>query len=234
MNNQNPGIYETIRCYQNKIWNFNAHYNRLLKGANYLNLKFDLSTEQLQELIEKEITKNQFLESRIRLTLNKAELKIKCTELKNGPLSNKLVTYKGTRPITEIKNNDRLLENKALAYAHSHSAVDALLIDNQNYITEGSISNFFIVKNNTLITPNTNILKGTTRDIVLKLAKKMQIPVQLQNIHLNDLKDIQEAFITNAIKQIVPIFQINQQKLSINKITSTIQLEFQNMYYKLK
>jgi branched-subunit amino acid aminotransferase/4-amino-4-deoxychorismate lyase len=155
---------------------------------------------------------------RLRIDLSDKRLDIKFSKI--TPIkSHSLVTYKATRPNPKHKLSDRTIEDQALKFANGKGAVDAILIDKNGNFTEGSISNFFIVINKTIITPKRNILLGIMRKQVLK-----NVNVKFRNIKLEDVKNAEEIFITNSIKGIVPISKIdNHDKLLFpGPITQTI------------
>src|SRR3990167_478993 len=88
----------------------------------------------------------------------------------------------------------------------------ALLLDPDGFITEGTGSNFFILKRNgfELITPRThNCLRGISRDYVIRLARKIKMEVLERDITLYDVYEAQEAFFTCTPYSIMPITQIN-------------------------
>ncbi len=86
----------------------------------------------------------------------------------------------------------------------------ALLMDDEGFVTEGTGSNFFLVKNNKLYTPEPrNLLKGISRDFVIDLARKNGIEVIEKNLELYDLLEADEAFFTATPFCIVPITSIN-------------------------
>lgn len=79
-------------------------------------------------------------------------------------------------------------------------------------IVEGAHSTFFLVKNGHLITaPTSRALSGTTRQIILELAKRESIPVEERCPLLSELKDAEEAFITGTVKEVVPVVKIGDQ-----------------------
>lgn len=212
--NQTPiGIYETILCKNFQVLNFNAHFNRLKRGAKFLNSPIPKTkTQILSDLLEL-CQKSKYAQARIRLTLSEKGITYEIFEIPNLPLPQKVVTFKAQRPIPQIKSTNRNTENQALEFAHNHNAVDAILVNQKGFLTEGSISNLFVVKNGQLITPNSNILKGTYRQLVLKTCTKLGLNVQKKAVHINQIDQFTELFICNAIKGIVPIFEIDNHKL---------------------
>jgi branched-chain amino acid aminotransferase len=207
------GIYETIRCQAFQVLNFNAHFNRLKRGAKFLNLQIPKTKKQIQSELLSLCQNSNNKQARIRLTLNQNGILYEIFEIPSTPIPQKVVTYKAQRPIPQIKSTNRNIENQALEFAQSQNAVDAILINQKGFLTEGSISNLFVVKNQQLITPNNNILKGTFRQQILKTCAKLGIKVHKKAVHSNQINQFSELFICNAIKGIVPIFEIDNHKL---------------------
>ena len=94
--------------------------------------------------------------------------------------------------------------------AISCGAYEAILY-RDDFITEGSHTNFFAVKDNRVFTaPLSNyILDGVTRKVVLELCTQNKIDVCEQNIKVNDLKTYDEFFITGTTTEITPVMQID-------------------------
>jgi branched-chain amino acid aminotransferase len=94
----------------------------------------------------------------------------------------------------------------------------ALLIDPDGFITEGTGSNFFIVKNNVLITPEPrNILRGISRDYVIELAKQHGIQVVEKNIEPFDVYAADEAFMTATPFCILPVTKLGGETIGAGK-----------------
>jgi branched-subunit amino acid aminotransferase/4-amino-4-deoxychorismate lyase len=223
MDHTQIGIYETILYKNFQVLNFNAHYNRLKRGAKFLSLSIPKTKTQILSDLIKLFQKSNYSQARIRLTLNQKTLTYEIFEIPNLPIPQKVVTYKANRPIPQIKSTNRETENQALEFAKTYNAVDAILINQKGFLTEGSISNLFVVKNQQLLTPYKSILKGTFRQQVLKTCAKLGIKVHKKAVHSSQINQFTEIFICNAIKGIVPIFEINYHKLpKQNPITKKI------------
>jgi len=92
----------------------------------------------------------------------------------------------------------------------------ALLLDTDGYITEGTGDNFFIVKNDVIITPEgRNILRGISRDYIFELAKQLKLKCIEKNIELYDVYNADEAFMTGTPFCILPVTSLNKVILGI-------------------
>lgn len=97
----------------------------------------------------------------------------------------------------------------AVEQAKKEGAVEAIYRTPDGYLTEGTRANFFIIKGNQLITPNVDVLAGITRAVVLKLAARTFDVVQ-RPIHMAELTEADEAFITSSTKELLPVVQVDE------------------------
>ena len=122
----------------------------------------------------------------------------------------------------KIKNRSRLFYLNANIEASLFKGENnwALMLDPDGYIAEGSGDNFFIVKNNTVISPEgRNMLRGISRDYVMnELCKKLNIKVIEKNIEPYDVYDADEAFISGTPFCILPVTSLNSVKIGDGKV----------------
>lgn len=97
---------------------------------------------------------------------------------------------------------------------------EAILISQEGYVNEGSGENIFIVKNNELITPNTDsdILDGITRNTVIKIAKDSDIKVSERRLHREELYTADEIFFTGTAAEITPISNVDNIIIGNRKV----------------
>ena len=108
---------------------------------------------------------------------------------------------------------------------------EALLMDTNGYVSEGSGENFFIVKKGRLITPplSASILEGVTRDTVLTLAREEGIPVAEEMLTRDQAYLADEAFFTGTAAEVTPIREIDNRKIGnggVGEITKRLQARF--------
>jgi branched-subunit amino acid aminotransferase/4-amino-4-deoxychorismate lyase len=97
-------------------------------------------------------------------------------------------------------------------------------------ITECPRSNFFIInKQNILVTPKEKILHGITREKIIAIAKKLGIEIQERDIHLNEITEIKEAFITSSTKRMLPVSKIDDYKLDELHTSGIMQTIWQHL-----
>jgi len=129
---------------------------------------------------------------------------------------------------SKIKNRSRLHYQMANIEASKMKGNDnwPLLLDTDGYIAEGSGDNFFIVKNNTVITPEgRNILRGISREYIFELCKQINLPCIEKNIEPFDVYTADEAFMTATPFCILPVTKLNSLNIKQGKmgpITKTL------------
>jgi D-alanine transaminase len=99
-------------------------------------------------------------------------------------------------------------------------------------VTEGSSSNIFIVKNSTVITHESDnlILKGITKDVILEICEKNNIPVQERTFSLAELDAAEEVFLSSTTAEVMPVIEINGKKIKAGTpgpVTQKLQTLFE-------
>ena len=234
-------VFDYLRTYNKKPFLIDRHINRFFASANGLKLNLNIAKGNLWDILHELIEVNKIetdIGIRMVLTGGPAEdsmtvkeplLYIIVEPLQDYPEENfttgvKLLLMEYLRPFPGIKTTHYLNIVKVWDEVKKQNAVDVLYYFD-NKILEASRSNFFIVKNNTLITPAENILKGCTRSLVLELAQK-SINIEERSVLLEELQDADEAFITGTTKKITPVININDQPISNGKVGPvTIRLQ---------
>lgn len=124
----------------------------------------------------------------------------------------RLITYPHIRQMPDIKTIDYLMAIWLQPYIRDKNA-DDVLYQRDGLVSECPRSNFFIVtKDDKVITPAENILKGVIRGKVLALARQIG-PIEERPVSLDDIRNAREAFITSTTKHIVPVLQIDGQPI---------------------
>lgn len=123
-----------------------------------------------------------------------------------------------------MKHLCRLENVLARAEWNDEDIFEGLLLDTEGYVTEGVMSNVFMIKDGLLITPHLDRcgVAGVVREVVLKrLAPRLQLPVSLDRLLLEQLNDADEVFICNSVLGIVPVIAVGS---FVKKIGSVTQL----------
>jgi branched-chain amino acid aminotransferase len=233
------GAFEGIRAYKTEkgpaIFRLVDHTNRLFNTAKILKMTVPFDKETLLRIQTEIISMNQLEAGYIRPVLYYGDegLGIHAEKLKThvmiaawpwGAYLGAEGLTKGIRVMTSALQRLSTLSgmNKAKAngnYLNSVLALkdavaagydEALFLDSNGYVAEGSGENFFMIKNGELITPPlTAVLEGITRDTVMTLAKDLEIPVREAYFTRDQVYTADEAFFTGTAAEITPIRELD-------------------------
>lgn len=238
-------VFDFLRTYSGKPFYLKEHLNRLLNSAKIIGLKHQYNLKFLEKIVLKTFKKSKLKDASIKiyltggeskdfLTLSKANLVIIVTPIKNlsedlYQKGGKLITKTCERILPQAKTTVYTEGLKYLQEAKKRGAIEVLLIGPDKKILECATSNIFVVLNKKLVTPKNNILLGVTRKVVINLAKKVKISVIERDIYLKEIRNADEVFITATNKEILPIAEIDNYKISnkrIGEITKKLREEF--------
>jgi branched-chain amino acid aminotransferase len=126
--------------------------------------------------------------------------------------------------------NSSLIKNEALSFGFD----DAIALDDNGHITESSVSNIFLVKNNQLMTPSTDndILEGITRDTVRQIADDLNIICQAKPLDRTELYTADEIFLSGSSVSITPVIKVDNRNIGDAKPGSITQ-KISNSYNQL-
>lgn len=228
------GVFDVLKTVNGKIFLFDEHFKRLSDSANYLGVKLPAKKNEIEGVIKKLISKNKINQASIRIVLTGgrsadamcfdcekptfcilvSEFKPLKPELfKNGI---KLATVDHSRDAAEIKTTNYVEAVRAINKRQKKEKFFEILYVSNNIVLEASTSNFFVFIGDKLVTPKDNILKGITRNLVIKLAKK-EFEVEERELKMEELVLVTEAFIAATNKDIVPVVQIDDKKIATGK-----------------
>jgi branched-subunit amino acid aminotransferase/4-amino-4-deoxychorismate lyase len=229
-------VYSNIKVVQGKMFLPDFEIEKLFESAKVIGLEHHFSKNEIIEWTRKLIEANKLQDALIRVLLIGPEEGIEPTiflfpvgltfyhkKLYNQGV--KLITFKGERLIPTSKTKDLLLCYLAYRKAVEKGAIDALLIDKEGNIREGTRSSFFAVKNNTLIAPpKSKALEGITRKIITDIAPKI-MKVREEDIPLGRIKEYDEFFISGTTMNIMPVAQIDDTILRKDAGEKTKELQ---------
>ena len=253
------GVFEGVRAYETKdggaIFRLSEHTERLFTAASKINITIPFSSDELCQAQVDTMSKNKLTEGYIRpivflgnesmglrsqdsLSVNVA---IACWEWPSymDPEAKKNGISVVKSPFQQYDNplysNNKIIGtyvNSIMAVndAISKGAEEAILMDKNGYISEGSGENLFVVKNSKLITPTTDYcLNGITRQSVISIAKNLDYSVEEKNLSFEDLLDADEAFYSGTAVEITPISTVDGSTIgsgTIGPITEIIQSKY--------
>ncbi len=217
--------FESLRTYDRRPFHLDEHLNRLYRSAKLIELDIPYTREYIANIIHEIIERNPYKHALIRILVTGGEtedgilptgnavLAVLTTQLGERDMQRfakgyKVITSHLQRVSPEAKTTNYIEAVRSLKEATRRDAVDALFVNEQGHVLEGTRSNFFVFRGDTLITPHAGVLMGVTRNTVLELAHGM-FTIEERPILVDELTHVDEAFITSSSKEITPVIQIN-------------------------
>ena len=233
------GLFETMRVYSGKIFRLEHHLDRLFQSARSIFIELPITKNEIQSAIYAAIKLNGLSDSIVRLTVTRGELDsgvnvdysspptivilvkpVKAISKKTYKEGIGIKLYKKSAIRTQgisnkIKSCNYLSNIILRENALKENFFEAVLLDHNHNVTEGTISNIFIIKNNQLKTPILNefVLSGIIRQAILDLCLENNIPFKEDRITERELYEADELFLTNSGIEILPVRNINHHKL---------------------
>jgi D-alanine transaminase len=232
------GVYEVIPVYSHIPFRLAEHLRRLQKSLDGIQLKNPHTDIEWEKLIEQVIASNKGEDQSVYLHITRGvaprnhafpkdvapTIFVMSSPLIVGP---KELILTGVSAITANDNRwsrcdikaISLLPNVLLRQMASDSDATETLLLRDGFLSEGSASSIFIVKNKILlVSPKSNfILPGITYDVVLELAVKYQMPYEITEISENDLHSSDEILLASSTKEIMPITFLDGKKVGSGK-----------------
>lgn len=226
------GVFDFFRTGNNKPLFLEDYLDRFYHSAKEMFIKVPLERKQLKEIIFKLIEKNNLPESGIRITATggyspdgympvEGNIIIQRQPLKLPPKEKyengiKIITHEYVRDLPSVKSINYLM-GVWLQQKIKEKQADDVLYYKSGIISECPRSNIFIVTNKgELLTPVDNVLAGITRKKILEMSRNV-MPTFTRDITLTELKNANEVFITSTTKRLLPIVQIDGEKVGDGK-----------------
>ena len=253
------GVFEGVRAYKTptgtSIFRLNEHTNRLFESAHILGLTIPFTKEELNEAQVQVFLRNGLEEGYLRpmVFLGSEAMGIRAKDLTvhvsiaawpwpdyMDPDSREKGIKVRTSSYTRHHVNITMCKAKSNGnYTNSilalHEALDsgcdeALLLDNEGYVAEGSGENIFIARNGVLYTPDlTSALEGITRDTIIKFADINNIVLKEKRITRDEIYIADEAFFTGTAAEVTPIRELDNRIIGNGKrgpLTKKLQSQY--------
>ncbi len=256
------GVFEGVRAYNTPqgtaIFRLQAHTDRLFDSAHIMNMPMPFSKEQLNEAQRAVVRENSLESAYLRpmvfygseaMGLRASTLKVHVIvaawhwgaymgdeALEQGI---KVRTSSFTRhhvniSMTRAKANGNYINSMlALQEAISGGADEAMLLDTEGYVAEGSGENIFLVRNGVVYTPEvTSCLNGITRNTILTLAEELGIKVVEKRITRDEVYIADEAFFTGTAAEVTPIREVDGRQIGAGR-RGPVTERLQKAYFDL-
>jgi D-alanine transaminase len=229
------GVYEVIPAYSGKLFRLEDHLERLDNSLRAIRLQNPHSHEQWRNLLTPLLKKD--LDQSIYLQITRGVAPKRDHAFPQHVTPTVFAMVSGITPHADADNGIKALSmedsrwklchTKAITLlanvllrqeAIDHDCAEALLFKD-GYLTEGAASNVFAVIDGILVTPpkSSAILPGITRDVILEIARKNNIPCSEQAISATDIKKASEIWITSSTREIIPVVELDSEKIADGK-----------------
>jgi branched-chain amino acid aminotransferase len=229
------GVFDFLITYNKRSFHLEEHVERLENSARCIGLEINHTNSEICEIVQETVKRNHHhMESGIRIVytggissdgLNpegRGILLVMVTPKPELPPrlyadGAKIITVGGERFLPSAKSTCYLTAVQAVQQAKKQGAIEAVYVDRNNRILEGTTSNFFFFKKNSLVTSHRGILPGITRSIIIELAKDF-CGVETRDIDSSELYDMKEVFITASNKEVMPIVKVNDLQIGNGRV----------------
>lgn len=232
------GVFETIKTVNQQLAFFAEHMERLAAGCKAINITLDIKTQILEQNCYDLINKLQLMDGALRITClkNNSDYNVLITARKNSYQPSDYqkgfrLCFADTKRnqhslLVRVKSNNYLenilVRQKALEQGYN----EAIFMNTEDKLAEGSLSNLFFVKDGVIYTPSIEcgLLPGIVRDKVIAICGKSKLPLCLGEYRKSDILAADEVFLTNSLMEIMPVSLLERSayNLSNNEITRSI------------
>ncbi|NBI05923.1 aminotransferase class IV [Senegalia massiliensis] len=231
-------VYEVIRVINGVPLFLEEHIERLKKSIDLIGYESQINEESIRENIYKLISKNDEFNMNIKIILNYYGDNFESVFLfikSNYPEERiydegvATITIKAMRDLPNVKKVNNTFKTKVKEELKQKNAYEALLIDEKGYITEGSRSNMFFIKENEVYTaPKGEVLLGVTRANILKACESLDVNIVEKNLKIEELNNIDGIFMSGTSVGVLPIKVVDDRKYNSakNRVIKNIRKEY--------
>jgi branched-chain amino acid aminotransferase group I len=230
------GLFQTMRAYHGKLFLLDRHVKRLKEAAQIIGIGKKVVGLDLEKACQDTVKINGLDDARVRLTVTNGEgtalpwvdaggaPTVLITALPYAPYSKEkyeegfkvgIASVRRTRQsvISSMKSINYLLNVVARVEVAQRGMDEALLLNEDGFLAEGGGSNIFFIRSGRLVTPapNSGIIPGVTREVVIELAAGLSIGVSEGTVGKGAFKQCEEAFMTNALIEIMPVNSVSDE-----------------------
>jgi branched-chain amino acid aminotransferase len=237
------GVFEGIRAYHGRVFKLKEHIDRLFASAKAILLNPPLSHQEICDAVVDTCRENKLRDCYIRLIVTRGigTLGLNPNRCRNPSLiiiagsiqlyppelyeqGMTIITVPTTRSLHSalnpaIKSLNYLNNILAKIEANNGGVEEAIMLNNQGYVSECTGDNIFMVKGGKLMTPplSAGALYGITREVIMELAGKEGLQVAEPDLTRYDLFNADECFLTGTGAEIIPIVRIDGRTIGTGK-----------------
>jgi len=252
------GIFEGIRIYDGNIFKCKEHLQRLYDSAKSIMLTIPLSIGEMQDTLVETIRRNELRDGYIRLVVSRGPGDLGL-DPRRSPKANVIIIVEklsiypeeayrdGLRTVSvstrrnvpdalnpKIKSLNYLNNILVKIQANLAGVGEAIMLNSQGYVAEGSADNIFLVKNGVLFTPPAYVgaLEGITRAAVIELCERLGLKLKEEPFTLHDVYVADEVFFTGTAAEIIAVREVDGRIIGEGKagpITTQLLGEFRKL-----
>lgn len=255
------GVFEGIRSYNCLVFKLKEHIDRLYASAHGISLKIPIAKPEMEKAVIATLKANQLKDAYIRAVVTRGEGDLgldprKCSRPTIFIITDKIALYppelykKGLTIVTvptrrnipealnpQIKSLNYLNNILGKIEAINAGVQEAVMLDQNGFVTECTGDNIFMIKNHTLMTPpvHAGVLNGITRSAVLRLADTVGLETQEISLTRFDLFTADEVFLTGTAAEIIPVVMLDGRSIAdgkVGKLTLKLTEEFKKITKK--
>ena len=231
------GLFETMRVLNGSPFRWEQHWERLARGAAFLNIPLPFESRELRAMGERLITTNRMPDSLLRLAVSRgvgrqgyspkgaarttmvmSSHPAPAIDLQRPPRWRVVISafrLPANEALAQFKTANKLPQVLARAEADAGHADEALLQNTDGYVVEGASSNFFWVEPDAVCTPPlaSGILAGVTRAVVLEICRDLGLATREATVVPDQLRQAQGVFLSLSSFGIVEVISLDGHPL---------------------
>ena len=237
------GVFEGIRAYNGKIFQCQAHVDRLFDSAREIRLAIPYTKQELINAMDETLESNGISDGYIRLVVTRGEGTLglspsKCPVPNTFIIADQIALYpdqmyrdglaviiaktvrtSATMLKPSVKSLNYLNNIMAKIEAIDAGVIEAIMLNDQGNVAECTADNIFIVSDRRLITPpsSAGILEGITRAVVLKLGDRLGLCPTETDITADDICAADECFLTGTGAEVIAVTKVDGKKIGSGK-----------------
>ncbi|WP_139490298.1 branched-chain-amino-acid transaminase [Brevibacillus dissolubilis] len=237
------GIFEGIRVYDGNVFKLQEHIERLYESALSIMLHIPMTIEEMMEATCETVRQNQLRDAYIRLVISRGDgnlgldprsckapniviiveqLQLFPAELYQTGMRIVTVPTRRNKPDAlnpKIKSLNYLNNVMVRMEATAAGVSEALMLNSEGYVCEGSGDNIFLVKKGVLYTPPAYLgaLQGITRDSIMEIAERKGYVIKEQPFTRHDVYVADEVFLTGTAAEVIPVIEVDGRPIKDGK-----------------
>jgi branched-chain amino acid aminotransferase len=222
-------VYEIVRVKDGMAIFLEDHLRRLYHSLELEKLNINEKEQDLKEQVGELITNNPVSEGKIKFVVSfyrhpqSKEYNLwlyynhyeppKPHQYKKGVDTILCRAVRNDPNVKMLNTEARLTADRKI---HESSVYEAILVDEDGYVTEGSRSNVFFISGHTVVTaPDEVVLQGIARGKILEICHEHHLDLRLQSVHRDELKSFDTAFLSGTTPKILPVRRMDETVFSV-------------------